>query len=197
MVFVIKKYFINDKIYLTLKLLFFTANKIYMTRIGLISDTHSFFDPKLKEYFKDVDEIWHSGDLGDIRVLDAMKDLKTTRAVYGNIDNAIIRAELNEIERFEIDGVDVLIIHIGGYPSKYTKQVKDILDKNPPKLLITGHSHILKVIYDKKHDLLHLNAGASGRTGFHAVRTALRFELVNGDIKNMEVIELGNKSFTE
>ncbi|WP_430815221.1 metallophosphoesterase family protein [Carboxylicivirga sp. RSCT41] len=168
-----------------------------MTRIGLISDTHSYFDTKLKELFKDVDEIWHAGDIGDIRVLDELRSFKPTVAVYGNIDDAKLRNELNEIERFTCDGVDVMIIHIGGYPNKYTYQVKEILNKKPPKLLITGHSHILKVMYDKKYDLLHLNSGACGRSGFHAVRTALRFTLDKSEVKDMEVIELGNKSFNK
>ncbi len=166
-----------------------------MTRIGLLSDTHSYFDPKFIELFKDVDEIWHAGDIGDIKVLDAIKTFKPLRAVYGNIDNSQIRSETKEVERFICDNVDVMLIHIGGYPGKYTSQVKNILYKNPPKIFISGHSHILKVMYDKQFDLLHINPGACGHSGFHAVRTAVRFVLDKGEIKDLEVIELENKAF--
>ncbi|TLX72825.1 metallophosphoesterase family protein [Labilibacter sediminis] len=166
-----------------------------MTRIGLLSDTHSYFDPRFAELFADCDEIWHAGDLGDIKVLDAMKDFKPTRAVYGNIDDATIRSVLSEQERFVCDGVDVFLIHIGGYPNKYSPKAKNELFKNPPKLFICGHSHILKVIYDDKINCLHINPGAAGRSGFHAVRTAIRFTLDNGEIKDLEVIELDNKGF--
>ncbi len=165
-----------------------------MTRIGLLSDTHSYFDDRFKELFKDVDEIWHAGDLGDIKVLDKMRALKPTRAVYGNIDDAVIRCELSEDLRFTCDGVDVWMIHIGGYPGKYSPKVKSKIYQNPPKLFISGHSHILKVIYDKKIGCLHMNPGAAGISGFHSVRTALRFTLDKGDIKDLEVIELENKA---
>lgn len=165
-----------------------------MKRIGLLSDTHSYFDARFKELFKDVDEIWHAGDLGDIKVLDEMRAFKPVRAVYGNIDDSVIRQELDEVFEFECEGVQVYLIHIGGYPGKYEKRVKAELIKKKPKLFITGHSHILKVMYDKNLDLLHLNPGAAGRSGFHAVRTALRFTIDGDDIKDMEVIELGPKT---
>ncbi len=164
-----------------------------MTRIGLLSDTHSFFDPRFKELFAQCDEIWHAGDIGDMQVLDDMRALKPTRAVFGNIDDARIRAELSEYLRFSCDGVDVWITHIGGYPNKYSPAVKAQIYTNPPKLFIAGHSHILKVIYDNKINCLHINPGAAGRSGFHAVRTAIRFSLDNGDIKDLEVIELNSK----
>ncbi|MGQ1786188.1 MULTISPECIES: metallophosphoesterase family protein [unclassified Saccharicrinis] len=166
-----------------------------MTRIGLLSDTHSYFDPRFKELFADCDEIWHAGDIGDVKVLDALRDLKPTRAVFGNIDDAQIRADLKEHLRFECDGVDVWVTHIGGYPGRYSPSVKSEIYKNPPKLFICGHSHILKVIYDDKINCLHMNPGAAGRSGFHAVRTAIRFALDKGEIKDLEVIELDNKSF--
>ena len=134
-----------------------------MTRIGLISDTHSYFDPRFKELFANCNEIWHAGDIGDMKVLDAMQDFKPTRAVYGNIDDAVIRRTLKEHLRFECDGVDVWITHIGGYPGRYDGRVKAGLFKNPPKLFIAGHSHILKVIYDDKLNCLHINPGAAGR----------------------------------
>lgn len=161
-----------------------------MTRIGLLSDTHNYFDPRFIELFKDVDEIWHAGDIGDIKVLDELRELKPVRAVYGNIDDSQIRAELQEHLRFDCDNVDVWITHIGGYPNKYSASIKKELFKNPPKLLICGHSHILRVIFDKKLDLLYINPGAAGRSGFHKVRTVIRFSLDNGNIKDLEIIEI-------
>lgn len=165
-----------------------------MTKIGLISDTHSYMDERIIELFKYVDEIWHAGDIGDIRVLDKLRKVKKVRAVYGNIDGRDIRQELKEHERFTCEDVDVWMTHIGGYPGKYDPLVKRKLFDKPPKLFISGHSHILKVMYDKDLNLLHLNPGACGISGFHAVRTALRFVIDGKDIKDMEVIELGPKS---
>ncbi len=165
-----------------------------MTRIGLLSDTHSYLDERFTEFFKDVDEIWHAGDIGDIRVLDSLRQLKPVRAVYGNIDGADIRQELNAHERFVCEDMDVWMTHIGGYPGKYDSLVKGTIYTNPPQLFIAGHSHILKVIYDKKLELLHLNPGACGISGFHAVRTALRFAIDGSEVKDMEVIELGPKT---
>ncbi len=162
-----------------------------MTRIGLLSDTHSYLDPRFKELFKDVDEIWHAGDLGDIKVLEEMRGFKPTRAVFGNIDGTIIRQELNEKLEFLCEEVNVFMIHIGGYPDRYDARVKKEILKKKPNLFISGHSHILKVMFDKKLNLLHLNPGASGLSGFHAVRTALRFSIDGDQIKDMEVIELG------
>ena len=168
-----------------------------MTRIGLISDTHSHLDERFTELFKDVDEIWHAGDIGDIRVLDKLKKFKKVRAVFGNIDGLEIRQELCAHNRFMCEEVDVWITHIGGYPGKYDNLVNGSIFSNPPKLFVSGHSHILKVMYDKKLDLLHLNPGACGMSGFHAVRTALRFAIDGKDIKEMEVIELGPKSIAK
>jgi putative phosphoesterase len=165
-----------------------------MTRIGLLSDTHSYLDERITELFKDVDEIWHAGDIGDIRVLDRLRELKPVRAVYGNIDGADIRMELNAHERFICEEVDVWITHIGGYPGKYDQLVKASIVRKPPQLFIAGHSHILKVMYDKQLELLYLNPGACGISGFHAVRTALRFAIDGKVIKDMEVIELGPKT---
>ncbi|MBS2210826.1 metallophosphoesterase family protein [Carboxylicivirga mesophila] len=165
-----------------------------MTRIGLLSDTHSYLDERFKELFKDVDEIWHAGDIGDIRVLDQLRQLKPVRAVYGNIDGTDLRQELKAHERFMCEEVDVWMTHIGGYPGKYDSLIKGQIYAHPPKLFISGHSHILKVIYDKKLELLHLNPGACGISGFHSVRTALRFAIDGAAIKDMEVIELGPKA---
>jgi putative phosphoesterase len=165
-----------------------------MTRIGLLSDTHSFFDPRFFELFKNVDEIWHAGDIGDKKVLEQIENFKPFKAVYGNIDGAGLRRELSKDERFFCEDVDVWMTHIGGYPGKYDRSIKDKIMADPPKLFICGHSHILKVIYDKKLDLLHINPGAAGRYGFHKVRTAVRFVIDGKNIKDLEIIELENKS---
>lgn len=164
-----------------------------MTRIGLFSDTHSFFDARFYDLFQDVDEIWHAGDVGDEKVLEAMAQFKPFRAVYGNIDNGVIRRQLKLHERFRCEEVDVWITHIGGYPGKYAANVLPEMKINPPKLFISGHSHILKVMYDKKLDLLHMNPGAAGKFGFHTIRTALRFSIDKSEIKDLEVIELESR----
>lgn len=162
-------------------------------KIGLISDTHGFLDARLLELFADCDEVWHAGDIGSMAVLNTLKSFKPLRAVYGNIDDAEMRYNVNEMERFTVEGVDVLMMHIGGYPGKYSAKALISFAKNPPKLFVCGHSHILKVIYDKQYQCLHLNPGACGHFGFHLVRTALRFSIENGEVKDMEVIELGER----
>jgi len=161
-----------------------------MTKILLLSDTHSFIDDQILKYVKQTDEVWHAGDIGDLKVTDTIKKLKTLRAVYGNIDDATARLEFPLHNRFLCEQVDVWITHIGGYPGKYNINIRDEIKKNPPKIFIAGHSHILKVQYDKKLQSLHLNPGAAGKHGFHKVRTMLRFEIDGSDIKNMEIIEL-------
>ena len=128
-----------------------------MTRIGLLSDTHSFLDPAILKHFKECDEIWHAGDIGDESVLDQLKAFKPTRAVYGNIDSQIIRKECPLHQRFKCEDVDVWITHIGGYPRRYSSLIRKKIETNPPKLFISGHSHILKVMYDKQLSLLHMN----------------------------------------
>jgi len=160
-----------------------------MKKILLLSDTHSYMDTKILKYVKQADEVWHAGDIGDLKVTDAIKALKPLRAVYGNIDDAKARVEFPEHNRFMCEDVDVWMTHIGGYPPKYNNRVKVDISKNPPKLFITGHSHILKVMPDKKLNLLHMNPGAIGTHGFHKVRTMLRFEIEGEKIKNLEVIE--------
>ncbi len=167
-----------------------------MTKVGLLSDTHSFFDPKFEKLFADCDEIWHAGDIGDIKVIDEIKKLKPLKAVFGNIDDATIRTCVPQDAFFTCDGVSVFMTHIGGYPGKYDKSAYAKLLQNKPKLFICGHSHILKVIYDKKLDCLHINPGAAGRSGFHSVRTAVRFELHEGNIQNLEIIELNKEQNT-
>ena len=161
-----------------------------MTKILLLSDTHGFIDAQILKFIKQADEVWHAGDIGSIEVLDTIKKIKPVRAVFGNIDNQVIRAELPLDQKFTIDKTSVWITHIGGYPNKYDPRIKESIAKNPPQLFISGHSHILKVMHDKKLNLLHMNPGAAGKHGFHQVRTMLRFEIDSGKISNLEVIEL-------
>ncbi|WP_407556218.1 metallophosphoesterase family protein [Winogradskyella sp. 4-2091] len=160
-----------------------------MKKILLLSDTHSYIDDAILKYVKQADEVWHAGDIGDLSVTDRIVELKPLKAVYGNIDNAKARAEFPLHNRFMSEGVDVWITHIGGYPPKYNNKVKEALAANPPDLFITGHSHILKVMPDKKLDLLHMNPGAAGKHGFHKVRTMLRFKIDGKNITDLEVIE--------
>ena len=164
-----------------------------MKKIGLISDTHSFLHPRVKHYFKDVDEIWHAGDIGNIELADELKKFKPFKAVYGNIDGTEIRKKYPKNLRFTEDGVDVWITHIGGYPNRYDKRVLDEIQNNPPNLFICGHSHILKAIPDKKLNLIHLNPGAAGKVGFHQELTLMRLELNRGQVEKLEVIELGKR----
>lgn len=164
-----------------------------MKKILLLSDTHSFIDEKILKYVRLADEVWHAGDIGDLVVTDEIKKLKPLRAVYGNIDNDKARLEFPLNNRFFCEGVDVLITHIGGYPGKYNQAIREELKNNPPKLFICGHSHILKVQFDKTLNLLHMNPGAAGISGFHQVRTMLRFEIDGEQIKALEVIEMEKK----
>jgi putative phosphoesterase len=161
-------------------------------KIGLLSDTHGFLDDAVFKHFGDCDEIWHAGDFG-AGVADKLAAFKPLKGVYGNIDDKEIRSEFPEHLRFNCEQVDVWMTHIGGYPGKYTPQVKPEIYTNPPKLFITGHSHILKVIFDPKINCLHINPGAAGRSGWHKVRTLIRFSISDEKIINLEVIELGNR----
>ena len=161
-----------------------------MKKIGLISDTHSYIHPKLYDFFKDVDEIWHAGDIGDIATLDTLKKFKTTKAVYGNIDNQTIRNECGEHLVFDCEGINVFIIHIGGYPKRYARGIKELLVEHKPKLFISGHSHILKVINDSDLKLLHMNPGAAGKSGLHKHITMMRFIIDKKEIKNLLKKEL-------
>ncbi len=164
-----------------------------MRKILLLSDTHSHIDEQILKFVKQADEVWHAGDIGNQKVVEEIEKLKPLRAVYGNIDGYEIRADYPLDNKFTVEGVSVWITHIGGYPNRYDLRVKDELNTNPPKIFISGHSHILKVMYDKKLQLLHLNPGAAGKYGFHKVRTMLRFEIDKGDIKNMEIVELNDR----
>ena len=160
-----------------------------MTKILLLSDTHSYLDDVILKYVKQADEVWHAGDIGNLEVTDAIKALKPLRAVYGNIDNDKARAEFPEHNRFMCENIDVWMTHIGGYPGRYNPRVREDIYKNPPKLFICGHSHILKVMNDKKLNLLHMNPGAAGKHGFQKARTMLRFTIDGSKIDNLEVIE--------
>jgi len=163
--------------------------KVNMKKILLLSDTHSYIDADVIKYVKQADEVWHAGDIGDLKVSDTIKSFKPLRAVYGNIDNDKARIEFKEHNRFMCEAVDVWITHIGGYPNKYSVNIREAIKQNPPDLFISGHSHILKVMPDKKLDLLHMNPGAIGIHGFHNVRTMLRFEIDGKKIQKLEVIE--------
>ena len=164
-----------------------------MKKILLLSDTHGYIDEKILRHVENADEVWHAGDIGDLKVTDTIKKIKPLRAVFGNIDNSEARLEFPLNNRFMCEEVDVWITHIGGYPDKYNVNIREEIKKNPPKLFICGHSHILKVQVDKKLNLLHMNPGAAGKHGFHQVRTMLRFEIDKDKIQNLEVIEIGNK----
>jgi hypothetical protein len=161
-----------------------------LKKILLLSDTHSHIDDFILKYVAQADEVWHAGDIGNLAVTDAIQKLKPLRAVYGNIDDATARTEFPLHHRFLCEQVDVWITHIGGYPNRYNPQIINELTLNPPKIFICGHSHILKVQFDKKHNLLHLNPGAAGIYGIHQVRTMLRFEIHTTEIKNLEIIEI-------
>lgn len=160
-----------------------------MTKILLLSDTHSYIDNTILKHVANADEVWHAGDIGNLEVTDAIKKLKPLRAVYGNIDNAEARSEFPLDLRFMCEGVSVWITHIGGYPGRYNQRIRDAIREHPPRLFICGHSHILKVMNDKKLKLLHMNPGAIGKHGFHKARTMLRFEIDDKEIKNLEIIE--------
>ena len=168
--------------------------KIVMKKIGLLSDTHNYWDKRYETYFAECDEIWHAGDIGSLELANRFEALKPFRAVHGNIDDHYIRYAYPQQLRFTLENVDVLMTHIGGYPGKYDPSVRSLLYADPPKLFVCGHSHILRVIYDKKLQMLCMNPGAAGKYGIHQVRTLLRFMLDAGDIRDLEVIELGKNS---
>lgn len=162
-------------------------------KIGLLSDTHNYLDPAIYDYFQDCDELWHAGDIGTSDLLNQLQKFKSTRVVYGNIDSTDLQRDLPEDLWFDCEGAKVLITHIAGKPPRYNKRVLGVIGANPPNILVCGHSHILRVIYDKTNQLLYLNPGACGRQGIHKIRTLLRFEILDGAARNMEVIELGTR----
>jgi len=160
-----------------------------MKRIGLLSDTHGFIHPKTAEFFSACDEIWHAGDIGNIETADKLNSLKPLKAVHGNIDDHIVRMSYPASLIFECENVKVFMTHIGGYPGRYNPAARTIIESEKPALFICGHSHILKVLFDRKHSLLHINPGAAGNSGWQQVITFVRFVIDNGQIKDLEIFE--------
>lgn len=170
-------------------MLYIAVKIIIMTKILLLSDTHGYIDDLMIKHIKSVDEVWHAGDIGSMEVVDNISKIKSLRAVYGNIDGQEIRAQFPLDQQFIIENTKVWITHIGGYPNRYERRVYEGFTTFKPDLFISGHSHVLKIMYDKKRDLLHLNPGAIGKNGFHKMRTMLRFAIHGKEIKDMEIIE--------
>ncbi len=164
-----------------------------MQRIALLSDTHNYLDPKIFKYFDNCDQIWHAGDIGTISITDELSKIKPIIAVFGNIDGQDVRKVHPENQLFKCENISVFMTHIGGYPNRYNYEAASIIKNNRPQLFICGHSHILKVMYDDKYKLLHINPGAAGIHGFHKVKTLVRFTIDGEKIKDLEVIELGNR----
>jgi putative phosphoesterase len=164
-----------------------------MTRIGLMSDTHNYLDDAIFRHFEDCDEIWHAGDFGTMAISERLGAFKPVKGVFGNIDGYDVRSVYPEMLRWKCEDVEILMRHIGGYPGKYTPPVKEQMKLSPPALFISGHSHILKIIYDKQFDCLHMNPGAAGKEGWHRMRTLIRFSIDGKDIRNCDVIELGKR----
>lgn len=185
------KWYLNVFVHQLIVLLKLRTKKTTMLKIGLLSDTHGDLDPKIYHYFKDVDEIWHAGDVGNIKVIDDLKEFKPLRGVYGNIDDLSVRQALPFSDVFHAENVKVLITHIGGKPLKYSKDAFQLINEHRPHLFICGHSHILLVKKDPKFDLLWINPGACGNKGFHKVKTLLRFTIDGDKIKDLEAIEIG------
>ena len=167
-----------------------------MFRIGVLSDTHGFLDPRISKHFQYCNEIWHAGDIGDLEVIVQLRRIAPVVAVHGNIDGYPIRSSFPTHQRERREGLDIWMTHIGGYPGNYDARIKADILSNPPGLFISGHSHILKVMPDKKNGFLHINPGAAGRHGLHKVRTLVRFEIEKGRIGNLDVIEIGARSKT-
>ena len=162
-----------------------------MKKILLLSDTHSHIDERILHFVSEADEVWHAGDIGDLAVTDAIAALKPLKAVYGNIDDHKARSSFPLDLKFDCEGMKVWITHIGGYPGKYNQRIREEIKQNPPQIFIAGHSHILKVQWDKSIQCMYLNPGACGVSGFHQMRTMLRFSIDKGSLKDLEVIELG------
>lgn len=173
------------------------GSKQIMKRIGLLSDTHCTLSNRIFKFFEQVDEIWHAGDIGNAETADQLSAFKPLRAVYGNIDDHVVRRMFPVDQQFICEEVDVLITHIGGYPGHYEARMRNIFRVKPPQLFICGHSHILKVIFDPKYHMLHINPGAAGNKGFHQVCTAVRFVIDGKNIKDLEVLEFERAAFQE
>lgn len=160
-----------------------------MKYIGLISDTHSFFDDKVRKFLEDVDEVWHAGDIGNLQTAAQIADFKPLKAVFGNCDDNNTRLSYPLYQLMDVEGAKVLMMHIGGYPGKYDYHALQLIERYHPNIFICGHSHILKVMNDKRYNMLAINPGAAGLNGFHLVRTAIRFHIADGKITDMEVGE--------
>lgn len=167
-----------------------------MTKIGILSDTHGYWDDRYLEYFEPCDEIWHAGDIGSVELARRLAAFRPLRAVYGNIDGQELRRLYPQTLRFTVDGAEVLMKHIGGYPGRYDPSIRGTLLAHPPRLFVCGHSHILKVQYDRTLRMLHINPGAAGKQGWHQVRTLVRLAVDNGQFGDLEVIELADKDFS-
>lgn len=163
-------------------------------KVGLLSDTHGWLDKRVVKFFRECEEVWHCGDVGTVSVIEELQKCFRVRAVYGNIDGGEVRLMLKGLECFECDGVKVVMTHIGGYPGHYESGIRSTLQQEHPKLFVCGHSHILKVMYDKSLDCLHINPGAAGKFGFHKVCTAVRFVIEAGEIKDLEILEFDKYS---
>jgi putative phosphoesterase len=161
-----------------------------MKKIGLLSDTHGYWDDKYVKYFTPCDEIWHAGDIGSLAVATNLAAIKPLRAVYGNIDGQPLRQQFPKTLHFKVEDISIMMTHIGGYPGRYEPSIRKELYETKPQLFVSGHSHILKVIYDKALECLHINPGAAGKYGFQTVRTLIRFTIEGKEIKDLEVIEL-------
>lgn len=167
-----------------------------MKKIAVISDTHGFLHPKILEFISTADQIWHAGDIGNYKIIERLNEIRPTIAVYGNIDDNDVRSVLPEYQHFTVGEVSALIIHIGGYPKHYDKKALDLIKTFKPKLFVCGHSHILKVVYDKENEMLVINPGAAGNSGFHSSITAVKFTIDKDDIKDLEVLDINrNKKF--
>lgn len=165
-----------------------------MRKIGLLSDTHGYFPEKTFEFFSKSDEIWHAGDIGNEEVLDKLEAFRPLKAVFGNIDNTAIRSRTREVFIENINGVKMAMLHIGGYPGRYAAKAREMIIRERPNVFISGHSHILKVMYDKHFNLLHINPGAAGKTGLHHKITLVRFDIDQAEIKNLEIFESDRKA---
>lgn len=161
-----------------------------MKRIGLLSDTHAYWDDRYLHHFEECDEIWHAGDIGSLELAMRLQEFRPLKAVFGNCDGGELRIMFPEKLRWNCEGADVFMTHIGGYPGRYDMRIRQEIYTNPPKLFISGHSHILKVLYDDKLKLLHINPGAAGLQGWHQVRTLIRFTIEDASFKDLEVIEI-------
>lgn len=174
------------------KMLLLTKNN--MTKIGLLSDTHAHLDSTMRAFLEPCDQLWHAGDIGSLSLLDDLRNFKPTVAVFGNIDDNRVRLEVPEFQIFSVEQVKIVMTHIGGYPGRYEPKVRQLLETEKPQIFVSGHSHILKVMYDKQLQCLHLNPGASGLFGFNPKRTMLRFTIDGSNIKDLEVWEKGKNS---